>query len=154
VGQVFIECGGSDPVGPLELPGGADGEVVPVWIPDPDLRFFLEFLACRQPSTGNQFLDYFPREVGPKVGAALLRDIVRYPSIPIALPVEWLNSNNATVRQMAEGIRVEQAFDRLPFLADALEDAGCHEQELLRHCRSDGEHVRGCWALDFLLGKL
>jgi hypothetical protein len=38
-------------------------------------------------------------------------------------------------------------------LADALEEAGCDNEELLSHCREPGEHVRGCWALDLLLGK-
>ena len=38
-------------------------------------------------------------------------------------------------------------------LADALEDAGCDSQELLAHCRGGGPHVRGCWAVDLVLGK-
>ncbi len=100
------------------------------------------------------FWEFFALSVGPKVCAALLRDVFRYPSRPLVLRTEWLYLNGATVRQIAEGIHAAQAFDRLPFLADALEDAGCHEEELLRHCRSNGEHVRGCWALDFLLGQL
>jgi len=45
------------------------------------------------------------------------------------------------------------SFDRLPNLADALEDAGCRNADLLDHCRQPGEHVRGCWLLDLLLGK-
>jgi hypothetical protein len=42
---------------------------------------------------------------------------------------------------------------RLPILADALEDAGCNDADILNHCRSDGPHVRGCWAVDLELGK-
>jgi hypothetical protein len=42
---------------------------------------------------------------------------------------------------------------RLAVLADALEEAGCSEQSLRDHLRSPGPHVRGCWALDLLLGK-
>ena len=57
------------------------------------------------------------------------------------------------VRRMAEGIYTGRAFDRLPILADALLDAGCDNEELIRHCRSDGPHVRGCWAVDLILGK-
>jgi hypothetical protein len=38
-------------------------------------------------------------------------------------------------------------------LADALLDAGCADEELLAYCRGGGEHVRGCWAVDALLGK-
>ena len=43
-----------------------------------------------------------------------------------------------------------RAFDRLPILADALEDAGCTEQAILEHCRGGTEHVRGCWVVDLL----
>jgi hypothetical protein len=38
-------------------------------------------------------------------------------------------------------------------LADALEGAGCDNPDLLGHLRGPGPHVRGCWALDLLLGK-
>jgi hypothetical protein len=38
-------------------------------------------------------------------------------------------------------------------LADALEDAGCTNSDILYHLRCPGPHVRGCWALDLLLGK-
>ena len=41
----------------------------------------------------------------------------------------------------------------MPILADALEDAGCTNQDILNHCRGGGEHVRGCWVVDLLLGK-
>jgi hypothetical protein len=41
----------------------------------------------------------------------------------------------------------------LAVLADALEEAGCQDQDILAHCRSGGEHVRGCWVIDLLLGK-
>ena len=43
--------------------------------------------------------------------------------------------------------------DRLAVLADALEEAGCDNADLLSHLRGPGPHVRGCWALDLLLGK-
>jgi hypothetical protein len=42
---------------------------------------------------------------------------------------------------------------RLALLADALEDAGCDHDDLLSHLRSPGPHVRGCWALNLVLGK-
>ena len=41
----------------------------------------------------------------------------------------------------------------MPELADALEEAGCTDVEILSHCREPGEHVRGCWVVDLLLGK-
>jgi hypothetical protein len=57
------------------------------------------------------------------------------------------------VVRLAQAIYDERAFDRLPVLADALEEAGCTDADLLAHCRQPGEHVRGCWVVDLLLGK-
>jgi hypothetical protein len=54
---------------------------------------------------------------------------------------------------LADAIYAERAFDRLPILADALEDAGCDSADPLAHCRGDGPHVRGCWVVDFVLGE-
>jgi hypothetical protein len=49
---------------------------------------------------------------------------------------------------------VEKAFDRLPILADALQDAGCEDATILGHCRNTNHiHVRGCWACDLVLEK-
>jgi hypothetical protein len=73
------------------------------------------------------------------------------PSPP--LPPTVLAWNDGTVRRIAEGIYDERAFGRLPILADALLDAGCDDEELMQHCRSAGPHVRGCWAVDLILGK-
>jgi hypothetical protein len=47
----------------------------------------------------------------------------------------------------------ERRFDQLPILADALQDAGCHDAGLLEHLTSPGPHVRGCWAVDLILGQ-
>jgi hypothetical protein len=68
-------------------------------------------------------------------------------------PAAVLTWNDGTVRRIADGIYQERAFDRLPILADALLDAGCDNEALILHCRSEGPHVRGCWALDLILGK-
>jgi hypothetical protein len=65
----------------------------------------------------------------------------------------WLAWNDGTLRKIAQSIYDERAFDRLPILADALEDAGCDNADILAHCRSEGPHVRGCWVVDLLLGK-
>jgi hypothetical protein len=58
-----------------------------------------------------------------------------------------------TVTALAAGIYEERAFDRLPILADALEEAGCDDPTMLAHLRGDGPHCRGCWVLDLALGK-
>ena len=55
--------------------------------------------------------------------------------------------------KVAQGIYYDRAFDRLPILADALEDAGCHDAAILEHCRQPGPHVRGCWVVDLLTGR-
>jgi hypothetical protein len=65
----------------------------------------------------------------------------------------WLRLGDALVGRLAEGIYADQAFAQLPILGDALEDAGCADRALLDHCRSGGEHYRGCWVLDLLLRK-
>jgi hypothetical protein len=83
----------------------------------------------------------------------LLRDIFGNPFRPISVHPACLAWNNGTVSKIAQAIYEERTFDRLPVLADALEDAGCDNADLLAHCRSGGEHVRGCWVVDQLLGK-
>jgi hypothetical protein len=54
---------------------------------------------------------------------------------------------------LAQRIYDHRAFDQMPELANALEEAGCTDPDVLGHCRSEGEHVRGCWVIDLLLGK-
>jgi hypothetical protein len=41
----------------------------------------------------------------------------------------------------------------MPILADALQDAGCANDDILDHCRGEGPHVWRCWVVDLLLGK-
>ena len=69
---------------------------------------------------------------------------------PIALDPSWLSP---TVKALAQRIYDERTFDRLPLLADALEEAGCSYQDFLSHCQRPGPHVRGCWAVDLVLGQ-
>jgi hypothetical protein len=56
------------------------------------------------------------------------------------------------VARLAQGIYEERAWGRLPILADAAEEAGCEDAELLSHLRGLGPHVRGCHAVALLLG--
>jgi len=72
----------------------------------------------------------------------------------VAIPPAILRWNDGTAVAIAKAIYDERAFDRLPILADALEDAGCTDADILNHCRLPGEHVRGCWVLDLLLGQI
>jgi hypothetical protein len=80
----------------------------------------------------------------------LLRDIFGNPFCPVTVDPTW---RTAAVTSLAQAIYDDRAFDRLPILADALEDAGCTNQDILEHCRSGGDHVRGCWVVDLLLAK-
>jgi hypothetical protein len=83
--------------------------------------------------------------------AVLLRDIFGNPFRPVTADPAWLTS---TVVALARGIYDERALDRMPILADALQDAGCDHADLLDHCRDPhAAHVRGCWVVDLLLGK-
>jgi hypothetical protein len=82
----------------------------------------------------------------------LVREIVGNPFRPVRVHPEWLTRNNGAVAVIARSID-EGARGLHPLLADALEDAGCSDQAVLRHCRERGRHVRGCWAVDLLLGK-
>jgi hypothetical protein len=60
--------------------------------------------------------------------------------------------NDGTVVRLARSIYEERAFEQMPILGDALEEAGCTDGELLDHCRQSGRHVPGCWAVDSILG--
>lgn len=60
---------------------------------------------------------------------------------------------SSAARGLAEGIAADLGFDRLPILADALEEGGVTDAELLAHCRRPGGHTRGCWAVDVVLGR-
>jgi hypothetical protein len=57
------------------------------------------------------------------------------------------------VTGLAETVYRERTLDLLPVLADALEEAGCDNAEILRHCRGKTCHARGCWVVDLLLAK-
>lgn len=84
--------------------------------------------------------------------ASLLRDLFG-PFRTVVVEESWLRWNDRCVVKMAQAIYEERRFEDLPILADALEDAGCDNEEMLTHCREPGQHVRGCWVVDLLLGK-
>jgi hypothetical protein len=84
----------------------------------------------------------------------LLRCIFGNPFRSALLRPDWLVWNNGTIPKIAQLIYTERRFQDLPILADALEEAGCDDAEALKHCRQPGEHVRGCWVVDLILGKV
>jgi hypothetical protein len=82
----------------------------------------------------------------------MLRDLLGNRIYPVSIQRDWLLWHDGLVGRMAEQIALEQRFEDLPILADALSDAGCDDTVLLDHCRSGRLHTRGCWALDLLRG--
>jgi hypothetical protein len=101
-----------------------------------------------------RFVSFIPLVVEDerRAQADLCRDVFR-PFRPLTANPAWLAWNGGTVAKMARTIYDDRSFTELPILADALEDAGCDNAEILTHCRSAAEHARGCWVVDLLLGK-
>lgn len=89
------------------------------------------------------------RAAEARAQADLLRDLFN-PFRPAAVDPSWLTWHGGTVRRLAGAIYEERRFGDLPVLADALEEAGCSDPDVLRHCRQPGEHVLGCWVVDRL----
>jgi hypothetical protein len=81
---------------------------------------------------------------------SLLREVFGNPFDPHPIVDRWLTP---TVTAFSAAVYDTGAFDGLPFLGDALEDAGCTDAVILDHLRGPGPHVRGCWVVDLILGK-
>jgi hypothetical protein len=108
-----------------------------------DVGIVLQWLT----PTNERFRDVVP------VAPALLRDIFGNPFRRMTFEPRWATAN---VVGLATAIHAERAFDRMPVLGDAIEEAGCTDDDLLWHCRGEHLHplhVRGCWVVDLILGK-
>lgn len=70
---------------------------------------------------------------------------------PLEVEPAWVAANDGAVKHLALAIVEESNFALLPVLADALEDAGCRDGELIEHCRRGDRHRSGCWVLDLIL---
>jgi hypothetical protein len=96
-----------------------------------------------------------------KAQCTRIRDIFGNPFRPRpVIPSAWLSWNGGLIPKLAQTIYDERELpagtldsSRLAILADALEEAGCVNADILGHCRWPDEHVRGCWLIDLLLGK-
>ena len=97
-----------------------------------------------------RLLAFYPVDPPHHYGLELLLEVVGNPFRPVNYDPSW---RTPTVLALAQGIYEEGAFDRMPILADALQDGGCDNIDILDHCRGPGPHVRGCWVVDLLLGK-
>ena len=89
----------------------------------------------------------------------LMRTFFGNPFRPVRIDPSWLSWNDHAIPKMARVIYDNNQFEDLPYLADALMDAGCTDELLLRSCRTPGRSVgqggrygRGFWAIDALLG--
>ena len=94
------------------------------------------------------------------VQVSLFRDIIGNPFRPVAINPAWLTWRNATVPKIAQAAYDERELPsgeldrvRLAVLADAREEAGCTNADIVAHLRSPGPHVRGCWVVDLLQGR-
>ena len=85
------------------------------------------------------------------VQAALFRDIFGNPFRPVVFSPAWRTD---TAVSLARGMYESRDFGAMPILADALQDAGCDNDDILNHCRDPKQvHVCGCWVVDLVLGK-
>ena len=82
--------------------------------------------------------------------ADLLRDIFGNPFREVAFDPAWRTSDALA---LANAMYSNRDIGAMPILADALQEAGCDDEDVLSHCREPREHVRGCWVVDLLLGK-
>ena len=121
-----------------------------------DLRNILDYYLVAYPgwsATSN----YSSSERGAlhtdhrSVALALIDDIFGSPFHPAPFSSEW---HTDTAIALAKQMYDSGEFSAMPILADALQDAGCDNVNILNHCRdADQIHVRGCWVVDLLLGK-
>jgi hypothetical protein len=102
--------------------------------------------AVADTRSAGSWQERFAAEYGEQ--ACLVRDI--FPYHPPVVDDRWRTSD---VMGLVRAIEEQRAFDRMPILGDALEDAGCPEAAFLKHCRGPWAHSRGCWVMDLLLGR-
>lgn len=79
---------------------------------------------------------------------AEFRDVAGFPFRPTLFDPSWRSSSAVPI---AKAMYDSRDFSAAPILADALQDAGCAEPEILNHLRAESVHVRGCWVVDALL---
>ena len=103
--------------------------------------------------------DRFPLLLGARDAERLaqcgvLRDLLGpLPFRPITIDTSWLTWHDGLLVSMARRMYDSRDFADMPVLADALEEAGCANADILEHLRGPGSHVRGCWVVDALLAR-
>jgi hypothetical protein len=100
------------------------------------------------PDTGDGF--WIPPPV-PEFDLTTLFEEFFYPYIHlITFEKQWRTQN---VLDLARTIDESLAFEGMPILADAIEEAGCVTDDILKHCRESPHHTRGCWVIDLIPGR-
>ena len=106
-------------------------------------------LTNEGPDFDARFATVISRELA--IHANLLRDIFANPFRPVKFDAPWRTDTAVT---LAEQMYASRDFSAMPILADALQDAGCDNDDILTHCRDPrGTHVRGCWVVDLVLAR-
>jgi hypothetical protein len=85
-----------------------------------------------------------------KYQSFIFRDIFANPFRLVTVDPSWVTPN---VVLLAQANYDERGFDRIAELPDVLQEAGCTNHDIVRHCRQENEHVRGCWVIDLILGN-
>jgi hypothetical protein len=121
----------------------------PVWLLHPSAADFSRVTVLRAAAAlveGGVTI----RGAEEQVQFELLRDVFGNPFRPVTFDPRWRTS---TAVALAQQVYDSRDHSIMPILADALEDAGCDHANILAHCRGDGPHCRGCWAVDSVLAK-
>ena len=135
--------------------GSGRGTLLMIWPTNSQMsaavhQFAREVTLPEPPAWAGEELRGRHRTTADRV-AALLRDIVGNPFRPDAFSSSWRTS---TALILARQMYDSRDFSLMPILADALQDAGCEQEDILAHCRDASlTHVRGCWVVDLVLGK-
>jgi hypothetical protein len=134
------------------------------WVACNEPEKMLEFLRHKMSDRKKLFLFLAGVSSGPaeayRAYCNLLRCIFGNPFRPVSLDPSWLSWHDGLVGCLAQAAFDERHLPsrtldnvRLAILADALEEAGCTDADILSHLRGPGTHVHGCWAVDLCLGK-
>ena len=106
-------------------------------------------MDAKEASRLSRRASHSPDEASIQVG--FNKDIFGNPFRLVVFSPQWRTDTAVTLaRQMYDS----RDFSAMPILADALQDAGCDNDDILNHCRdTKAAHVRGCWVVDLVLGK-
>jgi len=89
--------------------------------------------------------DKLPRRLAKRLNDVMICDLK-----PVIFDRSW---RSAAVVGLARTMHDNNDFYLMPIFADALEDAGCSNPHLIKHCRENGEHRKGCWVVNLVLNE-